>query len=423
VEKRGYRLGLGVSIMAALLGTALLGAPAASGKARVIKTLGPKDGTKDSPANITINRKTNTVYVAHIGGEDGSGFGPDMVSVIDGRTDRIVTNVVVDDHPFGLAVDQKANRVYVGTAGGKPATIGEGGVLMGGGGTILVIDGRTNTVREEFDVPPPPGAHLPGTTSPAETGFPAHLAFDPETGYLWVANTAEVGGQGCCTVPGKLSVYDTKKKRWLKGGADGIPAGVSPIQPVIDNRRNRVYVTSIDSNRVTVVNSHTLRRVTRIPVLPEPYGAAIDPRRHRLYIGHFDSRAAAEDQPLRPLRTVVEVLDTRTNRLLDPVYAGRFTRNLAVDTSTGRVYVNNLAAARMTILGPRLGVRDRVGVGLGPRGIAVNPSTDKIYVGNGSESVGRILGGPGLDGRPDTISVIRDPGRRRKAPARRKRRG
>ena len=42
MKKRGY--GLGVSIVVALFATALLGAPAASGKARVIKTLGPADG-------------------------------------------------------------------------------------------------------------------------------------------------------------------------------------------------------------------------------------------------------------------------------------------------------------------------------------------------------------------------------------------
>ena len=68
MEKR-YRLS--VTIVVALFATAVLGAPAASGKAKVIKTLGPKDGTKDSPAVIAINRKTNTVYVSNVGGESG----------------------------------------------------------------------------------------------------------------------------------------------------------------------------------------------------------------------------------------------------------------------------------------------------------------------------------------------------------------
>ena len=45
----------------------------------------------------------------------------------------------------------------------------------------------------------------------------------------------------CCSVPGRLSVYDTKTKRWLKGGDDGIPAGITPIHPDIDPKLNRVY--------------------------------------------------------------------------------------------------------------------------------------------------------------------------------------
>ena len=108
-------------------------------------------GSKDSPAVIAINRKTNRIYVSNVGGGDGTGFGPDMVSVINGKTDKIVTSVTVDDHPFGLAVDEKANLVYVANVGGKvPSSFVP---LMGGGGTIMVIDGKTNTVREEFDIP------------------------------------------------------------------------------------------------------------------------------------------------------------------------------------------------------------------------------------------------------------------------------
>ncbi len=433
MKKRGY--GLAVSIVVALFATAVLGAPAASGKAKVIKTLGAADGTKDGPSVIAINRKTNTVYVSDVGGGDGPCFNPDVVSVINGKTDKIVANITVDDHPFGLAVDEKRNLVYVATVGGKP--LKSFSPLLGGGGTITVLDGKTNTVREsdEIDIPAPPGAALPNTppaecaqppvaqapnsTHETENGLPAYLTFDPETGYLWVANTAEVptsdAAEACCTVPGKLSVYDTKKKRWLKGGADGIPAGITPIHPDIDPRLNRAYVTSLDSGLVTVVNSHTLKTVKRIQVMPEAYGASIDPRRHRYYIGHLDRRAIFGDDPLKPFNTVLEVLDTRTNKLLRPVYAGGFTRNQAVDPTTGRVYVNNLATGTMTILGPDLKVRQTVRVGLGPRGIAFNPDTRKLYVGNSAVSQGEVSGGPGLDALPDTISVIRDPVKRRKA--------
>jgi YVTN family beta-propeller protein len=409
---------LGISIVVMLAGVALLGAPAAHGRAKVIKTI--VEGTHDGPSDIDINRKTNTVYTVWVGGDDGTGFAPDMISAIDGKTDEIVATIGVKDHPFGVAVDQRANLVYISEVGGNPATVAPGPVVGGGGGTISVIDGSTNTVIETFDIPAPPGARF-GTTDPPtvtsgqpiENGAPGEIAFDPETGYLWVANTGEIplDPNRCCTVPGVLSVYDTNTKQWLRGGADGIPAGITPIQPVVDTKANRVYVGSLHSNQITVVNSHTFRTVAQVDVLPEPYGLAVDPRRKRLYVGHLDRRAIVETAngaELLPYRSVLEVIDTKTNKALNPVYAGRFTRGVAVNPVTGRVYVSNLPSATVTILSPALKAIQKVPVGYGPRLPAFNPNTDKLYVGNSAHSSYPNFRNAGLDGKPDTISVIRD---------------
>jgi YVTN family beta-propeller protein len=427
MRRRGSMLA--ISIIAMLASAALLGAPAAHGKARVIKTIGPENGTHDGPSDLAINQKTNTVYTVWVGGDDGTGFSPDFISAIDGNTDEIVATIGVRDHPFGLAVDETANRVYVSEVGGNPATVTPGPtgpVVGGGGGTISVIDGNTNTVIDTFDIPPPPGARFghtdpPTVTSgqPIQNGAPGEIAFDPETGLLWVANTGEIplDPDRCCTVPGVLSAYDTKTGEWVRGGVDGIPAGVTPIQPVVDTKANRVYVGSLHSGTVTVVNSHTLKTVAQIDVLPEPYGIAVDPRRHRLYVGHLDTRAVVEigdgTAQVKPYRSVLEVIDTETNKLQKPVYAGRFTRGVAVNPSTGRVYVSNLPTATVTILSPALKVIQEVAVGYGPRLPAFNPSTDKLYVGNSAHSSYPNFANAGLDGLPDTISVIRDRVRRK----------
>ena len=250
--------------MVALFATAVLGAPAASGKAKVIKTLGPADGTKDGPSVIAINRKTNTVYAADVGGGDGPAPPPDMVSVIDGKTDRIVANITVDDHPFGLAVDEKRNLVYVATVGGKLPT--SFSPLSGGGGTIMVLDGKTNTVRKAKSSTfplrrarrcrTPLRRNVPSRRSPRRrtpltrrrTDFrlisPSIPRRDTSGSPTPVRCPCRIG-EVCCSVPGRLSVYDPKTKRWLKGGADGIPAGITPIHPDIDPKLNRVYVTSL----------------------------------------------------------------------------------------------------------------------------------------------------------------------------------
>ena len=144
------------------------------------------------------------------------------------------------DHPFGVAVDQQANLVYISEVGGNPATVAPGPVVGGGGGTISVIDGATNTVAEPSTFHPrrrpvrnhrSSDRHQRSTDRERSSG---EIAFDPETGYLWVANTGEIplDPDRCCTVPGVLSVYDTNTKQWLRGGADGHPRpGSLPSSP------------------------------------------------------------------------------------------------------------------------------------------------------------------------------------------------
>jgi YVTN family beta-propeller protein len=404
----------------------LLDAQAALGKARVIKTLRPADDTKDDPVFAAVDTRRNKVYMVNLGGDDGQGSAPDHLTVIDGKTDTVVATVTVGDHPSGVAVHLKTGRVYVANGSGKPAVIGPTGPEGGGGGTISIIDGKTYRVIKTVDVPAPLGARFPtpkvtngnGTppaSRPSQNGWPGEIEVDQETGLLFVANAGEVGAgrdPDCCFIPGMLSVYDPARDRWIRGGADGIPAGISPIEPVINHRTNRVYVSAIDSNRLTVVDTRTLKVVKRIKTLPEPYGVDLDPRTGRVYVGHFDRRAVLSPstgcpscpETLRPFRTLLEVLNGETNRLLSPIYAGSFTRNVAVNPRTGRVYVANLVTRSVTIVQDGK-IVERVRVGRGPRAIAVNHVTNKIYVGNAGASA-RQIDLP--DGKPDTISVIQD---------------
>ena len=107
---------------------------------------------------------------------------------------------------------------------------------------------------------------------------------------------------------------------------------------------------------------------------------------------------------LLPFQTVLEVFNTKKSRFLSPIYGGSFTRNVAVDPRTGRVYVANLITSSLAIV--RNGkVLERVDVGPGPRGIAVNHVTRKVYVGNTAASDEEGVDLP--DGKPDTISVIK----------------
>jgi YVTN family beta-propeller protein len=74
------------------------------------------------PQQLAVNEKTGRVYVANT--HAGS------VSVLDGKTAKVIATVPAGDGPWALAVDPVANKIYVAN--------------RAGGGTVTVIDGRTN---------------------------------------------------------------------------------------------------------------------------------------------------------------------------------------------------------------------------------------------------------------------------------------
>ncbi|MEO5820398.1 MAG: hypothetical protein ABIT71_07800 [Vicinamibacteraceae bacterium] len=73
------------------------------------------------PQQLEINTRTNRIYVANTHA--------DTVSVVDGRTNRVVATVPAGDGPWALAVNPMTNTIYVANRLSD---------------TVTVIDGRTN---------------------------------------------------------------------------------------------------------------------------------------------------------------------------------------------------------------------------------------------------------------------------------------
>ena len=74
------------------------------------------------PYAVAVNAETNRIYVANLG---------DSVSVIDGASDTLITNVTVGVYPVrALPSIRSSNQIYVSQFGD---------------GTVSVIDGTSNT--------------------------------------------------------------------------------------------------------------------------------------------------------------------------------------------------------------------------------------------------------------------------------------
>ncbi len=174
------------------------------------------------PAHTAVNTATNKIYVADHGTFKG-------VVVIDGATHawRYIqsTNpalVLLD--AYGVAVDARRNRIY--------AT----GISQG---RIALIDGATDTIVGAMDVKRGDGSRVPLRV----------IAVNPDIGaygHLWTVTSEEDGGLNQVLL---IPV-------WPMGTPTPVPLDLPsyPLEGVaLDPTTNRVWVTSVRSGQVTVV--------------------------------------------------------------------------------------------------------------------------------------------------------------------------
>ena len=104
---------------------------------------------QNSPRYGDVNYNTNTVYLAN--------FSSNSLSVINGSTNTVTTNITGFNGPFGVAVNSNTNMIYVTNS----AT-----------GTTSVVNGLSNTIVATITV---------GT-------LPEYIALNPVTNYIYVSN-------------------------------------------------------------------------------------------------------------------------------------------------------------------------------------------------------------------------------------------
>lgn len=245
------------------------------------------------PAGVGANPGSGLVYVANSG--DGT------VSVVDGSSCGVVTTVGGMSEPYGVAVDEVADRIYVTDPKAD---------------RLLVIDGESNEVV---------GRVLVGSS-------PEAIVLSPELDRLFVADSGD--GTLLTIDPTSLEVLSTLDiaQGPLLGMAVDSRAGlVYVVFPLTPQRRG---VAAVDASRPAL--AAVLTGGWDRP-LSGTYAVTVDEDRGRLYIA--DGRELL-------------VVDTRLQTLIasTPVGAVTYTFGLAVDTSTGRVYVLDYSRGALLVL-------------------------------------------------------------------------
>lgn len=158
-----------------------------------------------------------------------------------------------------------------------------------------------------------------------------------------------------------------------------IVAGAGPSVVAVDSTRNLVFVTSVRSNTIAVVDGTTRAVVATITRPPGGKGVAlaVDPAAGRLY--DLDSALGQ-----------VLVWDETSHALLARWTSPPGPRGVAVDSAAGRVYVTSAAGGVgfFTVLNLSTGVKvTSRQVGTDPRGVTVDPVTGEAWVADAATQV------------------------------------
>ncbi len=300
------------------------------------------------PAGITVDRQTDTVYVANSGsGATGS------ISVFDDRTCNATTtsgcgNVHTLQVPGGnadaIAVDPATDTVYVTTIPGS------------GPSTVSVFNGATCNASHSAGC-----AQVP---QPVTVGFSAFaLAVNTLTDTIYAANFADsadpFGGNTVSVIDGAAcNAADTTGCANAPATVTLGPAFTTPAAVTIDQATDTIYVADLENGEgpgaVSVINGATCdgtdhsgcgRTPPAVTVGFGPFGIAFDPANRTVVVTNQEDTSAS-------------VIDAATC-------------NAVISSSCGSS-------------------QPRLAVGRAPTAVAVNPAVGTIYVSNGDGTVSII---------------------------------
>lgn len=285
------------------------------------------------PNGLAVNPQTNAVFV---GSKTTA-----SVYKIDGAANIVVGQWPAGREPFGVAVSRATGKVYAANYVSN---------------TVSIFDGTTGITLATVDL---------GGRGYRE---PAMVAIDESANRVYVT----LHGSG------RVAVIDGAANTLLttlesSGGAFGVA-----VYPALQ----RLYVSNRDAGFVSVFNVATNTRLWLQNIYPGgmPYAIALDATRGRLYILY----ALADSSPDRV--AVYDVTASGSSFVAD-IHVGNGGEfggtGIAVNPTTGHVFVANSAANSMTVFdGTSLAVLATVPTGSAPGMIGVNPVTNLVYIGN-----------------------------------------
>ena len=132
---------------------------------------------------------------------------------------------------------------------------------------------------------------------------PSGLALSADKSRLYVT---------CARPKGKVKVINLQTGKIIHT----LPAGHTPMAPVLNSNGNILYVCNRFDNNVSVIDLASRKQIARIPVQREPVAAALTPNGRFLFVNnHLPAGAANKGN----IAAVVSVIDTMSNKVIKTI--------------------------------------------------------------------------------------------------------
>ena len=234
---------------------------------------------------------------------------------------RPSTTITLSGNPSGAVRDEQTGNVYVVSEDSSAVSTIRAGRL-------------TRTTR------------LPGAASAPSLDLGGDL--------LFIANERD----------DQLHILQTRTLKLLAT----VPVETDPRNPVVNERRNEVYVPNTGSGTVSVIDIPSLEVVATITVGSLPWSVTMSPDGRRAYVSN------ARDG-------TISVIRTRDHRVISTIVACDFPLRTAIKASGRRLYVPCRDSGELAIINTRtLRLRAKVALGRHPTPPALSPNGDRAYV-------------------------------------------
>lgn len=220
---------------------------------------------------------------------------------------------------------------------------------------------------------------------------PEYLAVDVATDTVYVANL----GSNSVSVISGLRCDASHTAGCEHSVVATIETGPEPFAIAIDSVTDTVYVTDDDADTVSVIDGATCnatvtsgctRRPHHLTVGRDPAGIAIDASTNTLYV----SSQQSDEISVINTATCDAAVTSGCDQVAHEARGGSGPRGIAVDTATDTVYVADSTASSLAVIDgatcdstshARCGAAPWLArVAASPRNVVVDPATNSIYV-------------------------------------------